>query len=152
MLERLCSQMAPLLSQAHSVKLLRYGHVTLEQWLSAQFLSVEDSLSDKVFSADVLSFVDCLRRLQKVLKMASERFPLFGQVSSTVQVLPFVYSPVCAASSLWRGVIHFIGLVSGVYPLSYRLCAWGDNSNIATYQWLLQLKSQVVSLVFFYCL
>ena len=126
LLEKVSTQMSPLLSAVHAPRLLRYGHVTLEQWLSAQFLAVEDSLSDKV------------------IKLAAERFPIFSQASSTVQVLPFIYSPVCAASSLWRGVIHFIGLVTGVYPLSYRLCAWGDNSNIAAYQWLLQLKSQVL--------
>ncbi len=128
MLETVCSAMKPFLSAAHPAKMLRYGHIMIDQWLAAQFLAVEDSVCDKV------------------LHLASERFPLLRQVSGPAsQTLPFVYSPRCAASAMWRRVLHFIGLLTGVYPLAYRLCAWGDNSNIASYQWLLQLKSQACS-------
>lgn len=117
-----------LASPAHAPRLV-LAHPLVAQWLAARWLAVEDALTERVTQAAA--------RLYPVLKDVA------GPISS--QQLPFIYSPQCVADPAWREVLHFIGVHSGVYPLAYRLCAWGDNSNIAAYQWLLQLKSQSCS-------
>lgn len=108
---------------------LHYQHPVIDQWLCAQWLALEDST------------------MERVMKKMSKKYPSLKDVAGPIssQQLPFIYSPPCVSKPVWRGVLHFIGVTTGVYPLAYRLCAWGDNSNIASYQWLLQLKSQSCS-------